>query len=352
MSDAPPFLSVIVPAYQGEQVLPRVLEAIRASDLPRAQWELIVVDDASTDATAQVAARYADRVLSLPGRPHGPGYARNRGVEASRGEWVVFIDADVVVHTDTLRLIAAVARGEPDVDAVFGAYDDAPPAPQFISQYRNLLHRYTHQVGAGEAETFWAGCGAVRKRAFVAAGGFDEARYPRPQIEDIELGYRLRDQGGRILLRPEIQGAHLKRWTWRGSVRTDLFDRGVPWVRLLLERGGLSERASLNVKRGEQVKTAVVGVALLLAAAALPFRRWTPLLASVALLLAVAFSNRRQFAWFARERGWRFALATVPMNLWYYLVSGLCVVLGYAQHFRAGRPRMTRARPLPRDAVA
>ena len=351
MNEVTPFLSVIVPAYQGEQVLPRVLEAIRASDLPREQWELIVVDDASTDATAQVAARYADRVLSLRGHPHGPGYARNRGVEASGGEWVVFIDADVVVHTDTLRLIAAVARLEPSVDAVFGAYDDAPPAPQFISQYRNLLHRYTHQVGAGDAETFWAGCGTVRKRAFVAVGGFDEARYPRPQIEDIELGYRLRDQGGRILLRPEIQGAHLKRWTWRGSVRTDLFDRGVPWVRLLLERGGLSERASLNVKRGEQVKTAVVGVALLLAAAALVLWRWDALIASLVLLSAVAFSNRRQVAWFARVRGPLFALATVPMNLWYYLVSGTCVVLGYAQHFRAGRPRMQRLASLRSDTV-
>ena len=351
MSEVTPFLSVIVPAYQGEQVLPRVLDAIRASDLPREEWELIVVDDASTDTTAQVAARYADRVLSLPGRPHGPGYARNRGVEASRGEWVVFIDADVVVHTDTLRLIAAIARGEPDVDAVFGAYDDAPPAPQFISQYRNLLHRYTHQVGAGEAETFWAGCGAVRKRAFVAVDGFDEARYPRPQIEDIELGYRLRDQGGRILLRPEIQGAHLKRWTWRGSVRTDLFDRGVPWVRLLLERGGLSERASLNVKRGEQVKTALVGIALVLAAVALLLRRWDALLASLALLSVVAVSNRRRLVWFARVRGPLFALATVPMNLWYYLVSGTCVVLGYTQHFRDGRPRMKRSVPLRRDAV-
>lgn len=340
MNEVTPFLSVIVPAYQGEQVLPLVLEAICATDLPREQWELIVVDDASTDATAQVAARYSDRVLSLPGRPHGPGHARNRGVEASRGDWVVFIDADVVVHTDTLRLFAEVARREPEVDAVFGAYDDAPPAPQFISQYRNLLHRYTHQVGAGEAETFWAGCGAVRKRAFVAVGGFDETRYPRPQIEDIELGYRLRDQGGRILLVPEIQGAHLKRWTWRGSVRTDLFDRGVPWVRLLLERGGLAQRASLNVKRGEQVKTVVVGVALVLAAAALVLTSGKALIASIALLSAVAFSNRRQFAWFARERGLAFALATVPMNLWYYLVSGTCVVLGYALHVRDGRRRL------------
>ena len=335
-----PFLSVIVPAHQGERVLPRVLAALAASDLPRAEWELIVVDDASTDATPRVAALHADRVVSLPGRPHGPGYARNRGVEESRGEWVVFIDADVVVHPDALRRIAGVARTEAGVDAVFGAYDDAPPGPTFISQYRNLLHRYTHLVGSGEAETFWAGCGAVRASAFRAVGGFDERRYPRPQIEDIELGYRLRDHGGRILLVPLIQGAHLKQWTWRGSVRTDLLDRGIPWVRLLLERGGLSHRAALNVKRGEQVKTGLVGLALALALFTPLLGRWEPLLATAALLGGVILSNRRQVAWFARMRGTRFALATVPMNLWYYLVSGICVAAGYVLHLRAGRPRL------------
>jgi glycosyltransferase involved in cell wall biosynthesis len=90
-----PFLSVIVPAYNGTRVLPRALDALAASDLPRSCWELIVVDDASTDDTAILAARYADVVVRLPGRPHGPAYARNRGFEAARGPVAVFIDADV-----------------------------------------------------------------------------------------------------------------------------------------------------------------------------------------------------------------------------------------------------------------
>lgn len=344
MSSTQVFLSVIVPAHQGELVLPQVLGALRGSDLARDRWELIVVDDASRDATARVAASFADKVLSLSGGPHGPGYARNRGVDASRGDWVVFVDADVVVHVDTLREIARVAESEPGVDAVFGAYDESPPAPQFISQYRNLLHRFTHLAGAGDAETFWAGCGAVRRSAFVEVGGFDEHRYPRPQIEDIELGYRLRDWGGRIVLRPVIQGTHLKRWTWRGSVRTDLFDRGIPWVRLMLERdGGLSQRASLNVRRGEQVKTAVVGLALLLTGAASILGRSDLVVLAGVGFFGVAMSNWRQLAWFARIRGTVFALRTIPMNLWYYLVSGTCVALGFAQHLRAGRPKLSVA---------
>ncbi len=338
MTTPTPLLSVIVPAYQGTEVLPRSLGALTASDLPRDRWELIVVDDASSDGTSVVASRWADRVISLTGRPCGPAYARNRGVEVSRGAWVVFIDADVVVHADTLRRIADVIEVDPGMDAVFGAYDDAPPAPGFVSTYRNLLHRYVHVSGAGEAETFWAGCGAIRRTAFDAVGGFDEHRFTRPQIEDIELGYRLRDRGSRIMIQPDIQGAHLKQWKLLGSLRTDLLDRGIPWVRLLLERRSLARPANLNFKRGERVKAAAVGMALLLIPTAAVLRQ--PLLVLVAsfMLLAVVLSNLPLLSWFARQRGPGFALVVVPFNILYYAVSGLSVVAGVTLHVLAGRP--------------
>jgi glycosyltransferase involved in cell wall biosynthesis len=140
------------------------MDALAASDLPREFWELIVVDDASTDGTAGLAAGYADAVIRLTGRPSGPSYARNRGAEVARGEVLVFVDADVCVHRDTLRRFAWVFVDEPGVDAAFGSYDDQPPAPGLVSQYRNLLHHHIHQQSAGEAETFWAGCGAVRRQ--------------------------------------------------------------------------------------------------------------------------------------------------------------------------------------------
>ena len=325
---APPLLSVIVPAHQGAAVLPVALGALAASDLAREAWELIVVDDASDDGTGDVARQWADRVLTLTGRPHGPAYARNRGTEAASGEWLVFIDADVAVHRDTLsRLLEAIAA-DPSVDAVFGAYDDAPPAQGFLTQYRNLLHRYVHLGSAGAADTFWAGCGAVRRSAFTEVGGFDERRYPRPQIEDIELGYRLRDRGRSIVIRPEIQGAHLKRWTFLGSLRTDLFDRGIPWVTLLLERRRLARPANLNLKRGERAKALLVGSACALLAVAALTRRLLPALVAGSILLGVSLANLSLLTWFARQRGWRFALAVVPLNLLYYLISGLSVAAG------------------------
>ncbi|MBA2291737.1 MAG: glycosyltransferase family 2 protein, partial [Gemmatimonadales bacterium] len=217
-----PRLSVIMPAHQAAHLLPDTLAALCANTLPRSAWELIVVDDASRDNTAEVAGRWADRVIKLPAPPRGPGGARNEGADVATGDWLMFVDSDVRLHPDALARVAAVIDADPTLVAVFGSYDAHPEARGLVSEYRNLLHRYTHIVGAGEAETFWAGCGAVRRDAFRRVGGFDTARFPRPQIEDIDLGYRLRDLGGRILLDPRIQGTHLKRWTLSAMWRTDL----------------------------------------------------------------------------------------------------------------------------------
>ncbi len=333
-----PKFSVIVPAYRAGHLLPDTLGALVASDLPRERWELIVVDDASGDDTGAVAARWADRVVILEGKPGGPGRGRNAGARVARGRWLVFIDADVRAHRDTLSRIAAIAAEQPDLVAMFGSYDAHPDARGVLSEYRNLLHRRVHCAGAGNAETFWAGCGAVRRDAFEAVGGFDVARFPRPQIEDIELGYRLRDRGGRILLDPSIQGTHLKRWTLLAMLRTDIRDRGIPWMRLLLERGHRTA-AALNTGRAEQLKVALAAVGAVLLVAAAGFRHGSLVLVGAAMLIAVALSNVSTYAWFASQRSWAFALMIVPLHLLYYIGNAVAAVIGVGQHLlRPKRP--------------
>ena len=183
-------LTIIVPALNGEGVLPRCFAALDASSLPRSEWELIVVDDGSTDQTAALAAKVADRVVTVVDGPKGPAFARNRGAEFARGEVILFVDADVCVHPDALERTRDLFAGDPTIGSAFGSYDDHPGEPDFLSQYRNLYHRFVHLQGEGDAETFWAGCGAVRRTAFEDVDGYDADRYPRPQIEDIDLGVR------------------------------------------------------------------------------------------------------------------------------------------------------------------
>ncbi|MCA1815818.1 MAG: glycosyltransferase [Acidobacteria bacterium] len=229
-----PELSVVVPVHNGGAQLGRCLDALLASDFR--DYEIVVVDDGSTDGGASAARARGVEVLALAAR-QGPTAARNRGAARARADIIFFVDADVVVRADTLARVAARFRREPDAAAVFGSYDDAPPAQNFVSQFKNLLHHFVHQDSSAEASTFWTGCGAVRREAFEAVGGFDERRYKRPSIEDIELGHRLRRAGFRIVLDKGLQVTHLKRWTLPSMLRADIFDRALPWSELILRDG-------------------------------------------------------------------------------------------------------------------
>ena len=338
MKPEPPFLSVVVPAHQAAHLLPHSLDALYQSDLPREEWELIVVDDASTDDTAIVAARFADTVVRLPGMPHGPAYARNRGFEVSRGRCIAFFDADVCVHRDTLRKCTEILRTSPDIGAVFGSYDNRPRAPGFVSQYRNLLHHYVHQQNAGDVDTFWAGCGAVRREVFEEAGMYDEWHFARPQIEDIELGARIRALGTRIVLRPDIQVTHLKRWTLAGVVKTDLQDRGIPWARLLAHRGAMLTQGTLNVRWTEKLNTVLIWLAIILSITGLVRRDPWFFIAALLLFGAEILITLPVHRFYWRERGPLFAIGVIPLHILYYVLNGISVLLGIFLQQTIGAP--------------
>lgn len=333
--------SVIVPSHQGELLLPEVLGALRRSDDPGVPWELIVVDDGSTDATGELASQLADTVVRLAAPARGPAWARNAGAAAARGEWLLFVDGDVRVRPETLGRFWASVREHPGVSAIVGSYDASPAARGAVSKYRNLCHRYWHLRDAGQAETFWAGLGGIRADQFRSLGGFDAVRYPRPQIEDIELGYRLRAAGGVILIDPSIEATHLKRLNFAQMARTDFFDRALPWMRLLLERRG-SATPSLNISRTEQGKVLLAGAALAAgpAVVVLGHPGWWWL--APALLGALALSSLPLVRWLARVAGLPLALAAVPLQLWHYLSNAVAASIGILMH--TVRPEPSTAR--------
>jgi glycosyltransferase involved in cell wall biosynthesis len=333
-----PELTVIVPALNAMHTVRRVFEAVIASDLARDRFELILVDDGSTDETSLVGAEYCDRVVRLSGRPHGPAFARNRAAEVARGEILVFVDSDVLPHPDALRRIAEHFRADSDLASVFGSYDAHPEAPGLVSQYRNLMHHYVHHRNAGPAQTFWAGLGAIRRSDFLAVGMFDEWHYGRPQIEDIELGRRLHRTGHKLLLDPTIQGTHLKRWTMRNTLAGDFQHRGIPWMWLILVEESPDKAQTLNVRTYEKVLTGVAGFGMLMPPLALVLRAWWPLWvlgASAAVILA---SNLGFYRFLAGVRGHAFAFAAVPLHLLYYGSNALSVVTGWLVHALFGEP--------------
>jgi GT2 family glycosyltransferase len=309
-------LSVIVPVYNDQDALGRCLGALTASCPPGA--EIIVVDDASTDESAAVATRFAVRLLRLPTNA-GPAAARNYGARHARGDILLFVDSDMVAAPGTLDHVATLLDARPDVAAVFGSYDATPGAVGTVSRYKNLLHHFVHQNGEAQASTFWAGCGAIRRRVFEELGGFDQKRFRRPSIEDIELGYRLRRAGHRILLDKTLQGTHLKRWTLRSLLWTDVIGRAIPWSRLILESGQPVD--DLNLRRAQRLSAALVGLAAVCLVLA-PLRTWLAVMAAIALLTVILL-NRHLYGFFIRQGGPAFAGASLLLHWLYYLYSML-----------------------------
>jgi GT2 family glycosyltransferase len=276
-------VSVIIPVYNAAEHLKACLT--RLAQWPAGPLELIVVDDGSTDESADVARSFGARVLSTGGRK-GPARARNLGAHAARGEILFFIDSDVCVHEDTLERVRRDFRENPDLDALIGSYDSNPKSPDFISQYKNLMHSFVHQKGRQNACTFWSGCGAIRREVFLKHAGFDES-YGRPAIEDIELGYRLREAGRKMLLDKDLQVTHLKHWTFWNLLKTDVLDRGIPWTELILRDHYMPNDLNLELSQRVSVALAFLLVGLALAAATI----WggfflTPILALLIFLLA------------------------------------------------------------------
>lgn len=337
---ATPAVSVIVPVYNGGEGFIACLEALRSSaGIASESWEIIVVDDGSTDGSAEWARAGGIQVVPTPRERSGPAAARNVGAGVARGDVLFFVDADVLVTPDTLARVVAAFRSSPAIAALFGSYDTKPAAPNPLSQYKNLFHHYVHQTSSAEATTFWAGCGAVRTSVFHELGGFDE-RYQRPCIEDIEFGYRLTRAGYKVRLCHELQVTHLKRWTATKLLRSDIFDRGIPWAKLLV--GERAFAADLNLQASNRISVvciyllgAVMGAALLQPRVAV---------AAVPLVLALFAFNAPLYRFFRRQRGAHFLLVVVPWHWLYYGYSGLCFIIGTLAHFRSVRESPTPVR--------
>ncbi len=307
-------LSVVIPVYNGGDAFKSCLESIGLS--LRAPNEVIVVADGDTDGSCRAAEAFGATVRRLPA-PGGPARARNIGAGIASGDIIFFMDADVTLHPDTLGSVEHQFQQQPELAALIGSYDDAPGVDNFLSQYKNLFHHYTHQISSEDASTFWGACGAIRRSVFQAVGGFDE-RYTKPCIEDIELGYRLKRAGHAIRLCKDIQVKHLKRWEPVSLLRAEIFYRALPWSELLLRDRRFDADLNLSHANRWSVVLSFTLFGSLLAALLFPWF-WVVAAGSSLALLAI---NAKVYGFFRRKRGLVFALRVIPWHWLYFLYGG------------------------------
>ena len=324
MNPSPLTIAVIVPVYNGGENFRASLDSIRRAIPP--PDELIVVGDGDTDGSSQYAEAAGISVHRFPA-PGGPGRARNLGASRAKSSILFFVDADVTVPGNVIRQVKELFAQQSEISAIIGSYDDQPTAPNFLSQYRNLLHHYVHQNGREEASTFWGACGAIRRDVFLTMGGFDET-YTKPSIEDIELGYRLKKAGHTIRLCKSLQVKHWKRWTVASMLQADFFQRALPWTQLIRRNRGFVNDLNIGVSgRASVMLTFGLLAALLLSP-------WQPLLlvGAAVMGLMLFILNVQLYRFFLEKRGLRFATQAIPWHWLYFLYSGAAFAIGTVCH--------------------
>ena len=309
--------SLVVPFHRDLMALSQCLDALS----PLAPGcELIVVADGAVEDCRPLASAHGARVVHIDG-PSGPAAARNAGAAVALGDVLVFIDADVVVSRASLAHVQRLFAERPETTAVFGAYDDEPGHPGFMSQYKNLSHSYIHHSSDEKARTFWTGFGAVRRHAFDVVGGFDERMRA---VEDIDFGYRLTEAGYVVRLDTRMSACHLKRWTLSSTILSDVWDRGVPWTQLILRYGALTN--DLNLRTDYRWSVGLAYLALLLVAVAFFEQR---VLGGVPVIIAgVTALNQRYYRFFYRKRGAAFTARVWLVHALQHLYSGASFAIG------------------------
>lgn len=311
-------LSVVVPIHESADTLEVCVAALLAAR--GSNDEIIIADDGSTDGGWEVLPEsMVEQVAVVTSTTNiGRGPVRNLGAATATGDVLVFVDADVAVHDDALELLRSAFTTDPGCSAVIGSYDDRPADQGLVSQYRNLLHHHTHHTHGPTATHFWTGLGAVRRTTFTDLGGLDEHTWAR-NMEDVEFGHRVVDAGNTIVVLPQVQGTHHKRFTVGSMVRTDLFNRAIPWSSLMLDSG---MRTDPFVASSNQTISVAMAALLVVSVLATPFSGvavWVAL-AAVVTFLAV---NAGLWRFFARSRGLGFALAAIPLHLLHCLLAGI-----------------------------
>ena len=170
-------LSVVVPVHYLDRNYPRCLKSL--SETNPSPEEIIIVVDGDTEGAWRSEEPLEASVLRTPSI-RGPAVARNLGARKAGGDILLFVDADVTVSRDIVKRVLDLFEHDTALAAVIGSYDDSPGAPNFLSQYKNLFHHYTHQHSREDASTFWGACGARISVRHSPCSSSWSGRSPRP----------------------------------------------------------------------------------------------------------------------------------------------------------------------------
>ena len=224
--------------YNSQETIGKCLDSIYNSDYPRNKYEVIVVDDGSTDNSANLAGTYPCKLIKL-NKNGGPAAARNLGTKKSKGNILVFVDSDVAIGKKFLRsTIDCFNEGVASLTAM----NLKKTSSNFITNFLNLLDYFTFLKSPRYVIFPCTSYFAIKKMVFMELGMFNE-KYKKPHVEDLELGSRLTKKGYKMYLNKKLKFKHMMEYTFLGFLKNK-FLRSFYRIKFLLKEKNIKTTTS------------------------------------------------------------------------------------------------------------
>jgi GT2 family glycosyltransferase len=312
-------LSIIIPNYNGERTIGACLEAVIASRDDAC--EIVVVDDCSQDGSVGVIGNYPCKLIRLA-KHAGASAARNAGASGSKGEVLFFIDNDCIVTNTTLPRVRKDLSEQPCDVVVGGTYTAVPYDIGFFSSFQSAFINYFETKNGNDPDYLATHALVVSAEAFKKIGGFKEDFLPI--LEDVEFSHRLRRNGFRLIMDPDLQVRHIFHHSLLRSLRNAVKKTRYWTVYSLANRDLFADSgtASKEIKVNGAAWLVTVSLVILY----LAFGQRLLLVPLPLLWAASVFVNRHLYHAFLKAGGAWFALTA---GCYYSLIYPAAVWTGF-----------------------
>ena len=325
---ATPFISVIIPNHNGEKTIGRCLEAAYSSTFNN--FEIIVVDDCSTDASIAIISQYPCRLVRLS-EHGGASKARNTGAQSSKGDVLFFIDADCLLLPETLtKAASAYMEGGPEV-VIGGTYTWLPYDQKFFSIFQSIYIHYSETKNLQNPDYIATHAMLIQAEIFKQSGGFNEDFMPI--LEDVEYSHRLKNMGYTLGMDPDIQVQHIFNFTVTKSLRNAIRKTKYWSIYSIKNKDLLSDSGTASQEFKFNVLSCFANLFLVLLG--LLLHDWIVVVPILLLYGANLYLNRHLIKAFHKTRGPHFAISAI---LYYTILYPFAVGIGafsaiFSQHF-------------------
>jgi cellulose synthase/poly-beta-1,6-N-acetylglucosamine synthase-like glycosyltransferase len=328
INDGLPRYSVIVPAYREEDRIGDCVHALVDQSIPRSDYEIIVIDDASPDDTGVVAQDSgADVVYRID--HGGASAARNAGVARARGDLVLFTDADCIPCREWVeRMVAPFA--DPDIAGVKGTYRSRQTPLMARLVQLEFVVRYERMATLPEIDFIDTYAAAYRRSILDDEGGFD-TEYPVPSAEDVDLSFRLAQKGYRMVFVPDAWVWHVHPTSVTAYLKRKM--RFGYWRALLYIRYPNKIAGDAHTDPLLKLQFALVGLVGLQAAAGLFY---SPFWIGAVLALLVFCVTTLSFVGWAWSRDRAVALVWPAIAFLRVLLQGMALAVGLMSNLVSG----------------